>query len=63
MASLGSGRAMGGDSAPSCGGSIVMFGSSLSSQRGMYHVFSPISVNSAGTVSYTHLTLPTILRV
>src|SRR4029078_13325923 len=48
VASLGSGRAMGGDSAPSCGGSMVMFGRSLSSQRGMYHVFFPISVNSEG---------------
>ena len=33
----------------SCGGSIVMSGRSRSSQRGMYHDFSPISVRNAGT--------------
>src|SRR5262249_11763032 len=35
--------------APSWGGSMVMFGSSRSSQRGMYHVFSRSSVKNAGT--------------
>src|SRR6478736_6040262 len=34
---------------PSCGGSIVTFGSSRSSQRGMYQVFSPRRVKNAGT--------------
>ena len=33
----------------SVGGSIVMFGRTLSSQRGMYQDFSPSSVSSAGT--------------
>ena len=51
-APLGSGRrptgAGSGDS-PSCGGSMVMFGSSRSSQRGMYQVFSPSHVKNAGT--------------
>ena len=36
-------------SSPSCGGSIVMLGSSRSSQPGMYQVFSPSQVKKAGT--------------
>ena len=38
-----------GQSLPSCGASIVMSGSRRSSQRGMYHDFSPMRVRKAGT--------------
>ena len=38
----------------SCGGSIVMFGSTRSSQRGMYHDFSPSSVRKCRHERHPH---------
>ena len=48
-ASLGFGTGASAAASPSCGGSMVMFGRIRSSQRGMYHVFSPSHVKKAGT--------------